>query len=272
MPTFLKGEIMKNNNNPSWFSKAMFKILVPVVRFFFGKNEITGIEKIPKTDAIIVANHCQMAGPLVAEFYMPKHIYTWCAGDMMSLSTVPSYAFSDFWSQKPKWTHPLYKILSYLIAPLAVCIFNNARTIAVHRDTRILGTFKKTVKFLEGGKNILIFPEKDEKYNNIIYTFQENYIDLAKLYHKKTGRALSFVPLYIAPTMRKSFVGEGVIFNPDADFKEEKKRINAFLSEEITSIARALPEHIVVPYRNMPKKYYISNKDFEELPNEKAKC
>lgn len=262
---------MKKIKKPSSFSKAMFGIIVPIVRFFFGKNDIEGIEKIPKTDAIIVANHCQMAGPLVAELYMPKHIYTWCAGDMMTLSSVPSYAFSDFWSQKPRWTHPLYRILSYTIAPLAVCLFNNARTIAVHRDTRVLGTFKKTIKFLEEGKNILIFPEKDEKYNNIIYTFQENYIDLAKLYYKKTGRAIHFVPLYIAPTMRKSFVGESTAFNPEADFAEEKKRINTYLTNEITSIARALPEHIVVPYRNMPKKYYITNKETCEVPNEKAR-
>ena len=248
----------------------MFNLLVPVIRFFFGKNDIVGIETIPVKDAIIVANHCQMAGPLVGEFYMPKNTYAWCAGDMMTFSTVPSYAFSDFWSQKPKWTHPFYRVLSYLIAPLAVCLFNNARTIAVHRDSRVIGTFKKTVKFLEEGKNILIFPEKDEKYNNIIYTFLENYIDLAKLYYKKTGRPVHFVPMYIAPTMKKSFVGTPVTFNPDEDFAKEKKRINAYLQEEITKIARDLPEHIVVPYRNMPKKYYITNKAACEVPNEKT--
>jgi len=213
-----------------------------------------------------------MAGPLVGEFYMPKNTFAWCAGDMMNFSAVPSYAFSDFWSQKPRWTHPFYKALSYLIAPLAVCLFNNARTIAVHRDTRVIGTFKKTVKFLEEGKNILIFPEKDEKCNNIIYTFQENYIDLAKLYYKKTGRALSFVPLYIAPTMKKSYVGDSITFCPDKDFAKEKERINFLLQEEITNLGRNLPEHIVVPYRNMPKKYYISNKAFDEVPHEKTRC
>ncbi len=256
---------------PSLFSKLMFKILVAIVRFFFGKYEFVGTEKIPPKDAVIVANHCQMAGPLFGELYMPKNVYIWCAGDMMTFSTVPSYAFSDFWSQKPRWTHPLYRLLSYIIAPLAVCLFNNARTIAVHRDARVMGTFKRTVKFLEEGKNILIFPEKDEKYNNIIYTFEENYIDIAKLYHKRTGKALSFVPMYIAPTMKKSFVGESVTFNPDADFKEEKKRINASLAKSITSLAYSLPEHIVVPYRNMGKKHYITNKAIEEVPNEKTR-
>jgi len=32
---------------------------------------------------------------------------------------------------------------------------------------------------------------------------------------------------------------------------------------EITAIAEALPEHIVVPYRNIPKKDYPSNRPKE---------
>ena len=77
----------------------------------------------------------------------------------MHLKDVPEYAFRDFWSQKPKWTHPGYKLLSHIIAPIAVCVFNNARTIGVYHDTRILSTFKNTVKKLQEGKSVVIFPE-----------------------------------------------------------------------------------------------------------------
>ena len=117
----------------------------------------------------------------------------------MNLKEVPDYAFTDFWSQKPKWTHPFYKLLSYIIAPLAVCVFNNARTIAVYRDMRIMSTFKESLKMLKDGANILIFPEKDEKHNNILYQFQENVIDVAKLYYTPYGISLTLVPTYIAP-------------------------------------------------------------------------
>lgn len=250
----------------SWFSRGVFKFVRFWVRLIYGKAEIEGIENIPQKNAIIVANHTQMNGPISAELFMPDNCYIWCAGQMMATKEVPQYAFTDFWSQKPKWTHPFYRLLSYIIAPLASCLFNNARTIAVYRDKRIISTFRQTVNMLKDGNNVLIFPEKDEKHNNILYKFQENFIDIAKMYYKKTGTELEFVPMYIAPELKKMYVGKPIKYNSDNNIAYERSRIAESLSEAITEIARALPEHTVVPYRNIPKKYYLTNKDITEVP------
>ena len=184
----------------------------------------------------------------------------------MKWKEVPPYAFQDFWSQKPKWTHPFFKLVAYMITPLAVCVFNNARTIPVYKDMRIMSTFKTSLKLLSQDKNILIFPEKDEKHNNILYQFQENFVDIAKLYYKKTGVELEFVPMYVAPKLRSVYIGKGTIYNSQNGIESEKERICRFLSDEITEIARSLPEHTVVPYRNIPKKYYLKNTDITEVP------
>ena len=245
---------------------VLFQIIKGLVRLFYGKMEVVGLENLPKENAIIVGNHTQMNGPIAGELFLPENCYTWCAGQMMNLKEVPKYAFDDFWSQKSKWTQPLYKALSYMIGPLCVCIFNNARTIAVYRDMRIMSTFKESIKMLKDGANILIFPEKDEKHNNILYKFRENFIDIAKLYYKKTGIALTFVPMYIAPKLKKMYIGKGIIFNRENSIEDERKRISAYLADEITDIARNLPLHTVVPYRNIPKKYYLTNKDITEVP------
>lgn len=247
-------------------TSLLFKIIKDIVRLFYGKMEVVGLENLPENNAIIVANHTQMNGPIAGELFLPESCYIWCAGEMMNMKEVPDYAFEDFWSQKPKWTHPFYKVLSYLITPLALCVFNNARTIAVYKDMRIMSTFKASIKMLQDNRNILIFPEKDEKNNNILYTFQENFVDVAKLYHKKTGVELTFVPMYIAPKLKTMYIGSGICFDSQNGIKEERKRICKYLSDEITDIARSLPEHIVVPYRNIPRKYYLKNKDIKEVP------
>lgn len=256
---------MKKKSN-SKLSRLIFKIVRWLVRLFYGKTDIVGIENLPKSNAIIVANHTQMNGPIVGELFMPENCYIWCAGQMMNMREVPEYAFTDFWSQKPKWTHPFFKFLSYIIAPLAPCLFNNARTIAVYRDSRVISTFRETVGMLKKDKNILIFPEKDETHNNILYKFQENFIDVAKLYYKRTGKELTFVPMYIAPKLKKMYIGKGITFNSQNNANEERKRIADYLSEEITEIARNLPKHTVIPYRNIPKKNYLTNKDITEVP------
>ena len=245
---------------------VLFKIIKALVRIFYGKMTVEGLENLPEKHTIIVGNHAQMNGPIVGELFMPENCYIWCAGQMMNKKEVPQYAFSDFWSQKPKWTHPLYRLLSYIITPISVCIFNNARTIAVYKDMRVMSTFKETIKMLQNQKNILIFPEKDEKHNHILYQFQENFVDVAKLYHKKTGIELCFVPMYIAPKLKKAYIGKGIQYDSENKIEAERKRICTYLSEEITDTASKLQEHVIVPYRNIPKKYYLTNKQIAEVP------
>lgn len=248
------------SNIPQKKTSFLFKIIKSIILFVYPKIELVGKEKLLDEPMIIVGNHSQVNGPIACEFYSARHRYTWCAGEMMCLKEVPAYAFKDFWSQKPKYTHPFYKVLSFLIAPLSVVIFGNANTIPVYRDRRILSTFRQTLEHLEDGTDIVIFPEHDVKYNHIIYEFEDKFIDVAKMYYKKTGKELAFIPLYIAPKLKKMYLGEPIRYCAENSIEDERKRICKHLADEITSIACALPEHTVIPYRNIPKKYYPSNK------------
>ncbi len=238
----------------------VFIIIKSFVKLFYPKTKFYGAEKLGDEPMIFVGNHAQMNGPIVCELYFPVKRLTWCAGEMMELRSVPSYAYNDFWSQKPKAQRPFFKLLSYIIAPLSVCIFRSAETIGVYRDTRIISTFKNTVSALEGGNSVVIFPEKDEYKNNIVCEFQDRFVDVAKLYYKRNEKELLFVPFYVAPALRSAHIGKAIRFDSNRPIEEERVRICNYLEEEITRIAKELPEHTVVPYRNIPKKDYPKNK------------
>ena len=237
----------------------LYRFIKFLVRLFYPKMEIVGAENLPREAAVIVGNHTQMNGPIACELYLPGAYDTWCAGQMMHQKEVPAYAYTDFWSGKPKGIRWFYKLLSYLIAPLSVCVFNNANTIPVYRDNRIVTTFRLTIDRLREGASVVIFPEHDVPYNHILCSFENRFIDVARFYHKKTGIELQFVPLYIAPTLRRLYIGTPVRFDSTAPIKEERERICTYLMEEITSIACELPLHRVVPYKNIPKKEYPVN-------------
>ena len=222
--------------------------------------DIRTVGELPDGPVVYVANHCQLNGPLCCELHLPGENYLWGAGAMFTLKEVPEYAFTDFWSFKPKWTHPWFKLCSYLIAPLSVLIFNYCHTIPVYRDARIISTFKQSLDRLTAGASVVIFPEQNIKHNHIVYDFQDKFIDLARLYYKKTGQALRFVPLYIAPKLRQMTLGDPVDFDPAAPIGEERARIKTYLMAEITRVAESLPLHTVVPYRNIPKKLYPKNR------------
>jgi len=230
-----------------------------LVKTFYPKIRVEGVENLPAEPALIVGNHCKMNGPIACELYMPGKRYTWCAGEMMNLKEVPAYAYRDFWSRKPAYIRWFYRLLSYLIAPLAVLIFNNASTIGVYRDTRVMSTFRSSVSALCDGAKVIIFPECDEKKNHILYRFQEGFVDLARMYQRKTKRECLFVPMYIAPSLRKMYIGKPVRFDETQDIDQERKRICDYLTTEITNIALSLPRHTIIPYPNIPRKLYPKN-------------
>lgn len=252
-------------------SAPLYRFVKRLVRLLYPKTAVVGAENLPDEACVVVGNHSQMNGPIACELYFPIERYTWCAGEMMHLKEAPAYAYRDFWSRKPGSIRWFYKLLSYVIAPLSVCVFNNANCIGVYHDARIMSTFRDTVLKLREGASVVIFPEHDAPYNHILCEFQDRFIDIARIYYKKTGVALPFVPLYVAPRLKAMYLGKPVRFDPAAPFEEERRRVCRRLMTEITEIARGLPRHIVVPYRNIPKRDYPSNILSEVSANEETR-
>ena len=186
----------------------------------------------------------------------------------MHLKEVPAYAYRDFWSGKPKSVRWLFKISSYLVAPLCVLIFNSAHTVGVYHDTRLISTFRRSMERLDEGSSMVIFPECYDEHNNIVHAFQDKFVDLARFYYKKSGKTLQFVPLYVAPYLSRLYFGTPVRFNPEADIRSERARICNALMDDITRMAVSLPEHTVVPYPNIPKKDYPKNIPLEVFSHE----
>lgn len=236
-----------------------FQFLKGIVRLIYPKYSIEGMENLPDEPAVIVGNHSKANGPIALQLYSPRESYTWCTSHMMHLKEVPGYAFEDFWSKKPKCTLWIYKILSYVIAPLAVFIMNHANTIGVYRDKRILYTFRESIERMQEGADVVVFPECYEEHNNIVHAFQRGFVELARLDYKKTKRSTPFVPMYVCPALKKLVFGKPIYYNATANTKEEAERICNELMDAISEMAYSLPRHKVVTYNNIRKKFYPEN-------------
>ncbi len=239
----------------------LFRVLRWFVLRLTPEYRLYGTDQLPEEPCVLVGNHSQMYGPLAAEFYMPRRHYTWCVGEMMNRQEVPAYAYEDFWPRKQKGLRWYYRLLSHLVAVPLPYILTNAHTIPVYHDARVMTTFRKSVGQLQSGADIVIFPESHQPYNGILWHFQEHFTDLAKLYYRKTGSAVCFVPMYVAPKLGSIHFGEPVRYCPEAPDGAERKRICEAMMTSITEIAVSLPEHTVIPYPNIPKREYPLNTD-----------
>lgn len=245
----------KNKEKPFLFSLIVF-----IIRIFYRKRKIIGTENIPQEASLVIGNHAQIHGPITSQLFFPGYKYIWCIGQMMHIKEVPAYAYQDFWSQKPKSVRWFFKLCSYIIAPISAYIFTRADAIAVYKDARLMSTFRETVKKLQNGAHIIIFPEHDKAYNDIVNDFQDKFVDVARLYYKKTGKALSFVPMYNAPKLKTVVFGKPIVFDPELDMDTQREKICTYLKDEITALAKSLPSHKVVPYANVGAKNYKYSK------------
>ena len=230
-----------------------------IVDFIYPEMELLGLENLPEEASIIVGNHAQVHGPIITEERLPFDHYTWCIAQMMNQAEVAEYAYADFWSKKPKYIRWLYWLTSRMIPVPASYILSHGRTIPVYRDNRCVATFRKTMEKLENGYHIVIYPEHEVPYNNILWEFEDRFIDIARLYYKKTGKCLQFIPMYLAPKLRKIFLGKPIRFQPEQPMAQERERIRAMLMESITQLAVSQPLHTVIPYPNIPKGQYPKN-------------
>jgi len=109
------------------------------------------------------------------------------------------------------------------------------------------------------GATVVVFPECGTPHNHIVNAFQDKFVDIAKLYYKRTGNPLAFVPMYIAPRRKAMYLGTATYFRPEVPIEQERERICDYLSNAITEIAVGLPTHTVIPYRNISRKNYPIN-------------
>ncbi len=254
-PSLKKPEV---GDKPTSFT---YRVLRYFIWLAFPKWRLAGVENLPEGPCVIVGNHSQMYGPVAAELYTPGRHWVWCAGEMMHREDVAAYAYRDFWSQKPKAVCWFYKLLSHAIVPLSLCLFNNAHTIAVYRDARVMSTFRESVQKLKVGDRLVLFPECYDEHNQIVHAFQDRFVDLGCLYHKQTGQALAFVPLYVAPALGTLTFGRPIPYDPAAPADLERVRVAAALMDAITNTALSLPPHTVVPYPNLPKREWPRSRD-----------
>ena len=231
-----------------------YKFLRFFVTKIYKKRSFLGVENLPSEPSIVVGNHAQLHSPMACEFDFPAKKYIWCIGQMMNKKEVPAYAYQDFWSEKPKGTRWFWKMFAHLIGPFAAYLMNHADTIAVYKDTRIITTYKDSMKGLNEGAHIVLFPEHRKPFNNIVNDFQDKFVDTARMYYKKTGKVLSFVPMYHAVSLKKIVLGKPIKFDPNDSIENQRKIICDYLKNEITKLALELPAHRVVPYENIPKK------------------
>lgn len=123
--------------------------------------EVVGLENIQTPGpAIYIANHLGPTGPLETMLSVPVRFFPWTIAEMLDFSRAPQYLFDDF-------VHPVLHLngsiglrFATLLTKISVRLLRSIGAVPIDRFGGLTPDgFRQSLRLLEEGKNLLIFPE-----------------------------------------------------------------------------------------------------------------
>lgn len=216
--------------------KMKQKLLLKIVRFFFRKPQIYGIERIDYTNpAVFVSNHLGAYGPVMLMLFFPFRLIPWVTHQITDFRLCPEYIKKDFIEPDLKFKPPFSNILASIIGPICVMLMKYLQAIPVYKKSpRLRLTFKQSLRELTCGRNLLIFPEiSGTAGNEGVKEFDKGFINIAELFYEKTGVAVNFYPVSVDKSEKSIRIGGKIPFDPKSPLVMERERIVKYLRDSI---------------------------------------
>jgi len=179
--------------------KRFYRIAVPLVRLFIPKLKPEWEVPFDGEPCIFVANHERAVGPLemASRFPLRKSSPIWIFADPLSRETTPAYVRQDHWWKEDSRLAPLWdKIVPPLVALILPPILRSAPHVPVYHDGRAATTMKESLRLLQDGKNLVIFPEIPTGFGeHDTEKINEGWLMLLSMYEKRTGKPLKIRPV-----------------------------------------------------------------------------
>lgn len=184
---------------------------------------------------IFIANHEQSYGPVTAMASLPKPVIPWVTHQITDKYLCPAYIEDDFVKPEVRVNPPISTLIARIIGRICVGIMHDLRAIPVYKQSkRIAETIRASVRYLEQGRRLLIFPEiANLPFNDIICEFDTGFVAIARALFEKTRKVAAFLPVAINRRIKSVRLGNPVEFNPFTPYHDERTRIRETLMESI---------------------------------------
>lgn len=197
-----------------------------------GRERLNGYED---GTMVLICNHGEIYGPVVANLYIPIDFRPWVIDRMMDQEAIVEHMYYGTMERQKwipeKWKRPIIR----MIAPLLSWVFNSLEAIPVYRGNPrgLMKTFRMTLDAMQAGDNILLFPENADEHEEGKSGFMQEGVGqlytgfamIGPMYWAKTHKRAVFVPIYANKKRRTLTIGHGIQYNPENGANEEKQRI-----------------------------------------------
>lgn len=203
------------------FYKAIMKCVRLIPSFRYNTSD-TFVEP-----AVYICRHGNMRGPVLSVINLPLTIHPWVFHVFCEKKACYKHYSEYTFSVRFGWKKWSANLISRIISPSVVRLVNSVGAIPVYRNSaRVMSTFRMSMDALSKGESLLIFPEVDyTAEGGEIGELYEGFLGLEKMYLKKTGKHLPFVPIHLSEKRREIILGEPVLFRDGVTFAEGRDEV-----------------------------------------------
>lgn len=200
----------------------------------FTRCKVKGKKNVNKTDEarVFISNHYEIYGPLSVYMNFPYKFRPWIIDKMMNEKDIEKQMGLMIYNNYKHIPKFIKTIIIKCVKNLVVFIMHHAKGISVSReDLRAnLETMRISSETLQKKKAIVIFPELWYRKEGV-GEFQTGFEFIGKYHYGKTGKKISFYPMFISHKNKAMYIGKPIIYNPEKDAKIQKEEIITYLHD-----------------------------------------
>jgi 1-acyl-sn-glycerol-3-phosphate acyltransferase len=180
------------------------RCVMVILKIFKKRPVIFNLNEILKDTAIFIANHNGASGPIEISLYLPKLFVPWGAHPMTeNYRNRWNYLYHIFYRQKLKFGIFASFLLSTVFGLVSKLLYDGMNLIPAYPDIRVRKTLVMSLKHLECGNPVLIFPEDSiAGYQAAPHVYNSGFVALAQAYFNKSGTDLPVYPILFNPKKR----------------------------------------------------------------------
>lgn len=194
----------KSTKQPVWRVTSKF------LKVFFRKPKIISLSGEIDPRALYLANHSAMFGPMIYGLHFPVPVSPWAAHPMCEgYKARYKYLKEVYFMQKRHMKKVPASILASFEACFSIFFYRGLKTIPSYPDMRLISTLRKSVRTIDEGRAVMIFPEdSDAGYLEVLTKFWGGFIVLAEVYKRQKGADLPIYPVYYHSKKKVILIGE----------------------------------------------------------------
>ena len=222
--------------------KLYFRILKKIMKVRYKEPRFVYLGERFDKGALILSNHEGTDSPMSLEIYCDKHIRMWGSYEMNSgLAKLYKYQTEVYYHEKKHWNIHLARLFCILASPLTMLFYSGFDLISTYKDIRFTKTIRESIRALNSGDNIVVFPEDSTNgYLAELEGFHMGFVLLADICLRRGMDIPIYVSYFKKGDPKRLIVGQMISLKELFDNQRSRDEVAQLLCDECNGLGAKL--------------------------------